>query len=151
MNWKLAIVNGPNLNKLGKREAHHYGRQTWETVREGLEKWGFQNDIPLLFFQSNSEGALIDYLQNAEETVSGILFNPGAYAHTSIALADCVASLSIPVVEVHISKTGRREPFRAHSYIAEAAQACIVGFGVQGYRQGLELLKYLTHGGLEQR
>lgn len=136
---------------LGKRESHHYGVKTWDVIWKDIEKWGMKNDIPLNYFQSNNEGALIDYLQGVTAKTSGVLFNPGAYAHTSIALRDCVADMSIPVVEVHLSKIHKREAFRAHSYIAEVAEACIVGFGEEGYLLGLELLKHLTHDSTQQR
>ncbi|MDO8527346.1 MAG: type II 3-dehydroquinate dehydratase [Deltaproteobacteria bacterium] len=140
MALQFAVVNGPNLNRLGKRENHHYGSQTWNSIFKELEMFGRAHDISLEAFQSNSEGALIDYLQEVEFRVQGILFNPGAYAHTSIALRDCVASLSVPVVEVHLSKIGKRESFRTHSYIAEVAEGYIVGFGAFGYSLGLKLL-----------
>lgn len=140
MSCKISIVNGPNLNKLGKRDPKLYGSKTWEAIWSDLKKWGEEKQIALHYFQSNSEGSLIDHLQELDEKTDGILLNPGAYAHTSIALADCVADLSVPVVEVHLSKTHQRETFRRHSYIAEVAQACIVGFGEAGYRLGLELL-----------
>ncbi|MDO8494827.1 MAG: type II 3-dehydroquinate dehydratase [Deltaproteobacteria bacterium] len=137
---KILIINGPNLNWLGYREIFHYGTKPWEEIWGDLKNWAQTRNVTLATFQSNHEGVLIDTLQEKSETVDGIVFNPGAYAHTSIALRDCVASLSVPVVEVHLSKTHQREPFRHHSYVAEVAQASIVGFGSDGYRLGVELL-----------
>ena len=138
---QITIVNGPNLNWLGKRETSIYGTQTWEEIFADLQSWGKKEGIEVSWFQSNHEGVLIDYLQKVNSETDGVLFNPGAYAHTSIALRDCVASLDIPVVEVHLSRLQKREPFRRHSYIAEVAQASIAGFGPKGYMLALELLK----------
>lgn len=148
MKRRFAVVNGPNLNWLGRREPKYYGTQSWDEIARSLLGWAERGEGDLDFFQSNSEGALIDYLQSLaqrpnHERVVGIVFNPGAYAHTSIALRDCVAMLSIPVVEVHLSAIQNREKFRHHSYIADVAQARIVGFGWQGYLLGLELLKHV--------
>lgn len=142
MSPTLSLINGPNLNWLGRRERPVYGTESWEDIWKDLEVWGQANDIHLSYFQSNSEGALIDHLQSIDAEVQGVVFNPAAYAHTSIALRDCVAAMNIPVVEVHLSNIYRRESFRRHSCIAEVAQADIVGFGARGYRLGLEFLKY---------
>lgn len=139
----FAVIHGPNLNWLGRRELRFYGTQTWEEIAQRLLAWAEANECHLDFFQSNSEGALIDYLQSLSDREAGIVFNPGAYAHTSIALRDCVAMLPIPVVEVHLSAIQNRETFRHYSYIADVAQATIVGFGEKGYKLGLEFLKYL--------
>ncbi|MDP2599211.1 MAG: type II 3-dehydroquinate dehydratase [Deltaproteobacteria bacterium] len=141
MTFHISIVHGPNLNWLGKRETAIYGTQTWEAIFAGLQAWGKKNEVALSWFQSNHEGVLIDYLQKVDSEVDGVLINPGAYSHTSIALRDCVASLDLPVIEIHLSKLQKREAFRHHSYIAEVAQATIAGFGPKGYMLGLELLK----------
>lgn len=141
---KFAIVHGPNLNWLGRRETQIYGSHSWEMIWEQLIKWSEKNSSKLVFFQSNSEGALIDYLQSCDNEFDGILLNPGAYTHTSIALRDCVACLRPPVVEVHFSNIYLRESFRHCSYIAEVAKASILGFGKEGYFLGLELLQYLV-------
>lgn len=143
MQRHFSVVNGPNLNWLGKREPRFYGTKTWEEMAHRLLAWAESNECHLDFFHSNSEGALIDYLQSLSNRSAGIVFNPGAYAHTSIALRDCVAMLPIPVVEVHLSAIQKRETFRHHSFIAEVAEATIVGFGEKGYFLGLELLKYV--------
>lgn len=140
MSLSIAVVNGPNLNRLGVREPHIYGSKSWDAIWEELQAFARPPGIDLHYFQSNSEGALIDHLQSLSEKADGIVFNPGAYAHTSIALMDCVASLSMPVVEVHLSRLRKRDPFRHHSFVAEAACASIVGFGPDGYRMGLTLL-----------
>lgn len=137
------VINGPNLNRLGKREPKIYGCQTWDAVWETLREWTEKNEVKVTYFQSNHEGALIDRLQVAEEKADGILLNPGAYAHTSIALLDCVASLSIPVVEVHITNIRKRESFRTESLLQGAVSGFIAGFGTKGYLLGLVLLKNL--------
>ncbi|MBI4124732.1 MAG: 3-dehydroquinate dehydratase [Deltaproteobacteria bacterium] len=137
------MVNGPNLNWLGKREPKIYGTQSWAAIWGALEKWGRRNEVDLDYFQSNHEGALIDYLQDASGRAAGIVFNPAALAHTSIALRDCVAMLPVPLVEVHLTPIQKREIFRHHSHVADAAAATISGFGPDGYFLSLALLKHL--------
>lgn len=128
---KILIINGPNLNLLGKREPHLYGTVSFEeylvTLKESFP------EAELDYYQSNHEGCLIDKLQEADGQYSGVVMNPGAYAHTSIAIADCIRSIQIPVVEVHISDITQREPYRHHSYTAEACMKCIIGQGMNGY------------------
>lgn len=143
MKRKVAVVNGPNLNWLGKREPQIYGTRSWEEIWSELEAWGRRNEIELEYFQSNHEGGLIDYLQAASGRTAGIVFNPAAFAHTSIALRDCMAMLTVPVVEVHLTAVQNREVFRHYSHTAEAATAVISGFGPQGYFLSLALLKHL--------
>lgn len=142
----FAILHGPNLNWLGKREPRLYGRRTWEEIWAELNLWAEPQKIGLSYFQSNHEGALIDKLQqlDGDSKIDGILLNPAAYTHTSIALGDCVASLTTPVVEVHFTNIHRREPFRRGSTIAEPCQASILGFGPSGYLLGLDFLSYLV-------
>lgn len=128
---KILIINGPNLNLLGKREPEIYGSTPFETYLESLKQ-----DFPQVsfhYYQSNHEGCLIDQLQEADGHFDGVVMNPGAYAHTSIALADCIRAISVPVVEVHISDISRREPYRRQSYTAEACRACFTGYGLKGY------------------
>lgn len=137
------MVNGPNLNWLGKREPHIYGSKSWEVIWRELEQWGRHNEFSLEYFQSNHEGALIDYLQTISNQVLGIVINPAALAHTGIALRDCVAMLPTPVIEIHLSPVQNREPFRRRSYLAEVAQASFTGFGWRGYLHALGSLKYL--------
>lgn len=129
---KIEIVNGPNLNLLGTREPGIYGSQGFEACLESLKK-EFQ-DVEIGYFQSNSEGALIDHLQQVGFEADGIVLNAGAYTHTSIALQDCIRSLRSPVVEVHISNVHKREEFRHKSMIACACVGVICGFGLDSYR-----------------
>ncbi len=127
---KLLIINGPNLNLLGQREPHIYGKRTFEEYFELL-----QQEFPgvtMHYFQSNSEGAIIDQLHQAT-TYNGIVLNPGAYAHSSIAIADAIAAIETPVVEVHISNTFAREAFRHKSMIAPYCVGSIIGLGLKGY------------------
>lgn len=135
---KILIINGPNLNLLGKREPEIYGRQSFESYFEGL-----QLEFPgvtLHYFQSNHEGDLIDKLHEAGFTYAGIVFNPGALAHTSIALADAVSAIETPVVEVHISNIHARESFRQRSYLSAACVGCIFGLGLKGYELAVDYL-----------
>lgn len=130
---KLLVVNGPNLNLLGTRETQIYGNVTFEAYFETLKA---QTDHTLSYFQSNIEGELIDCLQNA--TADGIILNAGGYTHTSVALRDCIAAISIPVVEVHISNIAGRESFRHESLLSPVCKGCIFGFGLNGYRLAIE-------------
>lgn len=133
---KILIINGPNLNLLGKREPEIYGRESFEDFFETLKK-----DYPghtLEYFQSNHEGELLDRLHEAGFSADGIVLNAGAYTHSSIALADAVAAISAPVIEVHISNVHRRESFRQHSYLSAYCVGSIVGLGLDGYRLALE-------------
>ncbi len=129
---KLLIMNGPNLNLLGTREPETYGATTLSDLEQYLEK-AFQ-DHEMAFFQSNHEGALIDRIHQARiEGVEGIVFNPGAYTHTSIALRDAIAGVQIPVIEVHISNVHAREAFRHTSMLAPVCKGQICGLGLRGY------------------
>lgn len=134
----IHIINGPNLNLLGKREPEIYGSQTFETYFETL-KPQFP-DLRLHYFQSNHEGALIDYLHEHGFAAHGIMLNAGAYTHTSIALADAIAAIPAPVVEVHISNVHAREVFRHKSCIAAVCKGAIIGLGLEGYRLGVQYL-----------
>lgn len=135
---KILILNGPNLNLLGRREPEIYGTVSFETYLEHLKSQFSQHQI--VYYQSNHEGCLIDKLQEADGDYDAVVMNPGGYAHTSIALADCIRAISIPVIEVHISDITRREPFRKHSYTAEACVKCISGLGLEGYAKAIEML-----------
>lgn len=134
----IQIINGPNLNLLGKREPEIYGSQTFEEYFEYLitEYAGHT----LHYFQSNHEGALIDKMQEVGFSADGIIINPGGYTHTSIALADTAAAITSPVIEVHISNIYERESFRHHSYIKANCKASVVGQGIDGYKQAIDLL-----------
>jgi 3-dehydroquinate dehydratase-2 len=131
----IIIINGPNLNLLGVREPEIYGGETFEDFFERL-----QLDFPgvcLHYFQSNAEGAIIDKLHEVGFRFDGIILNAGAYTHTSIAIADAVAAINTPVIEVHISNVFAREPFRHHSYLAKYCTGSIAGLGLQGYALAL--------------
>ena len=136
---KILILNGPNLNLLGKREPEIYGHTSFDDYLPQLRKRFPQHEIT--YFQSNHEGVLIDQLQEADKQYDAVVMNPGGYAHTSIALADCIRAISIPVVEVHISDISKREPYRRHSFTAEACVKCISGLGLEGYAKAIEALE----------
>ena len=135
---RIQIINGPNLNLLGKREPTVYGNQTFESFYLEL-KSQFQ-DVELEYFQSNTEGAIIDKLHEVGFGFDGIVLNAGAYTHTSIAIADAIRSLPTPVIEVHISNVFKRESFRHHSYLSEVCKGCIVGFGMDSYRLAINAI-----------
>ena len=136
---KISIINGPNLNLLGRRENDIYGNQTFNDFFEVLQKKFPQ--VQLAHFQSNIEGELIDRIQKAAQESDGIILNAAAYTHTSVGIADAVRAVSIPVVEVHISNTFSREDFRHKSFSAPYVKGVIVGFGLQSYE--LALLSFL--------
>ena len=133
---KILILNGPNLNLIGKREPEIYGSLSFEEYLPQLRERFPQHEID--FFQTNHEGVLIDKLQEADSQYNAVVINPGGYAHTSIALADCIRAIGIPVVEVHISDITKREPYRRHSYTGEACAMCFVGLGLEGYAKAIE-------------
>lgn len=135
---KIHILNGPNLNLLGKREPEIYGHVSFDDYLPQLRKKFPQHELS--YFQSNHEGVLIDLLQEADGQYDAVVMNPGAYAHTSIALADCIRAISIPVVEVHLSDITKREPYRRHSFTAEACVKCLSGMGLEGYDRAIESL-----------
>lgn len=135
---KILILNGPNLNLLGKREPQIYGNRSFENFLQDLQDT--TDGADLHYFQSNHEGALIDRLHEADSAFDGVVINAGAYSHTSIALADAVGSISVPVVELHISNVYRRESFRQHSFLSAKCVGCIVGLGLDGYRLAVDYL-----------
>ncbi|KAB8128458.1 type II 3-dehydroquinate dehydratase [Gracilibacillus oryzae] len=130
----IMLLNGPNLNRLGKREPDIYGHETLEDVARIVNETLRPANHSLIAKQSNHEGELIDWIHEAEGTVDGIIFNPGAYTHTSIALRDAISSISVPVIEVHISNVHKREEFRHTSLLAPVCTGQIVGLGIQGYQ-----------------
>ncbi|WP_035727980.1 type II 3-dehydroquinate dehydratase [Eisenibacter elegans] len=135
---RYLILNGPNLNLLGKREPEIYGSQSFEEYFSSLQE-AFA-DVELHYFQSNHEGALIDKIHEVGFSFQGVVINAGAYTHTSIALADALAAVPMPAVEVHISNIHAREAFRRHSYIAPQCIGMITGLGLQGYQLALSFL-----------
>lgn len=134
---KIAVIQGPNLNMLGIREQHIYGPMSLEQIHEQLKSAAEQNGIELEFFQSNLEGEIVDRIQECLGTVDGIMINPAAYSHTSIAIKDALSAVNMPVVEVHISNIYKREEFRQKSITAGASTGVISGFGPFGYHMGL--------------
>lgn len=139
-NWQVLIIHGPNLNMLGKREPEIYGKTTLDEINSMLEEHGKRLGIAVETFQSNHEGAIVDKIQEAATAQKGIIINPAAYTHTSVAIRDALLLLDIPVIEIHISNIYKREPFRHKSMISDVATAQIVGFGVKGYSMALEAL-----------
>lgn len=133
----VAVVHGPNLRLLGRREPEVYGTDTLADVNARLAAEASALGVQLEFFQSNHEGELLDYLEDAAPRVEGFLVNPGAYTHTSVALRDALVGVSRPFVEVHLSNTAAREPFRRHSYLSDVAAGVVFGFGVESYVLGL--------------
>ena len=137
---KILVINGPNLNMLGIREPSHYGRETYADLVKKIEDYCEGKNIICECYQSNHEGCLVDKIQEAYGVFDGIVIHPGAYTHTSIALLDAVKSVSIPTVEVHISKVEEREDFRQISYIRLACVKTITGQGTDGYLQAIDFL-----------
>ncbi|HVN86983.1 MAG TPA: type II 3-dehydroquinate dehydratase [Candidatus Binatia bacterium] len=137
---RILVVHGPNLNLIGTREPAVYGGETLSSIERRLRKLAVELHVGLESFQSNSEGALVDRIQRARDTVDGILINPGAYTHTSIALRDALLAVDLPTVEVHLSNVHRREEFRHRSLIAPVAAGQILGFGGDSYLLGLRAL-----------
>ena len=140
----LLLINGPNLNLVGKREPSIYGAQTLEDIQEDLLTSAIDLDVKLKFFQSNSEGEMIDCIQNSVGFIDGILINAGAYTHTSIALRDALLGVAIPYVEVHLSNIYSREEFRHKSFLSDKALGLVCGFGANSYQLALEgIVSYL--------
>lgn len=137
---RMLVLHGPNLNLLGMREPDVYGRMTLEEINARLVGWGKAEQVEVRCAQSNHEGALIDALQEARAWADGVVFNPGGYTHTSVALRDAISSIGIPVVEVHMSNVYAREQFRHTSMISAVCKGKIVGFGWQSYLLGVKAL-----------
>lgn len=140
---KLLVLNGPNLNFLGIREPEIYGRATYADLVRLIESYAAQNGFSVTCFQSNHEGDLVDQIQQAYGKFDGIIFNPAAYTHTSVAIADAVKAVGLPTVEVHISDTTKREAFRQVSYVRAACVATVQGLGFDGYLKAADILKEL--------
>ena len=137
---KLLVINGPNLNLLGIREPGIYGAESYETLCARVRDYAAERGVEVELYQSNHEGDLVDKIQAALGDADGIVINPGAYTHTSVALLDAVKAVSIPTVEVHISDVSAREDFRQISYIRAACAATISGHGLAGYTEAMALL-----------
>ena len=135
---KLLIVNGPNLNMLGLREPEIYGKTTYQDLVNLINDWANELKVEVEVFQSNHEGELLDKIQSVYGKVDGIIINAGAYTHTSIALLDCVKSVNIKTVEVHISDIYKREDFRHISYVGMACVKSFIGLGIEGYKKAME-------------
>ena len=137
---KILVINGPNLNMLGIREPAHYGRETYADLVNKIQSHCDSKGVDVTLFQSNHEGALVDEIQKAYGVMDGIVINPGAYTHTSIAILDAVKSTMIPTIEVHISKLDEREDFRQISYIRLACIDSVIGMGTDGYNIAIDKL-----------
>ena len=137
---KILVLNGPNLNMLGIREPALYGHHTLDDIREMCALRAEADDLIIDFRQSNHEGELVEWIQQARSACAGIIINPGGYTHTSVAIMDALLLNELPVIEVHISNIFRREDFRGHSYTLQAASGMITGFGAHGYVLALEAI-----------
>lgn len=137
---KILVINGPNLNMLGIREPDIYGKSTYKDLCDLISDYADRKGITVKFFQSNHEGALVDEIQAAYQNFDGIVINPGAYTHTSVALLDAVKTVGIPTVEVHISAVENREDFRQVSFIRAACIKTITGLGFDGYLRAIDTL-----------
>ena len=142
---KILVLNGPNINMLGIREPDVYGKNTFADLLTLLEQTAREENIEIVQYQSNHEGCLVDKIQEAYGVFDGIVINPAAYTHTSVAILDALKAVSIPAVEVHISDVDSREPFRQISYASMACKKTIKGQGLQGYRQAILFLKDFLH------
>lgn len=140
----IAVIHGPNLNLLGMREKEIYGETTLESINQHIQNLAEQHNMKVEFFQSNHQGAIIDYLHQSRASIDGIVINPAAYTHTSVAIRDALAAIAIPCVEVHLSNIHARESFRHTSLIAPVCIGQISGFGPQSYSLGFQaILEYI--------
>ena len=142
----ILVLNGPNLNLLGQREPEVYGQMTLSEIDQRLKSVGENMGLEVRAYQSNVEGELIDALHDARDWASGVIFNPGGYTHTSVALRDAVAAIDLPVVEVHLSNVDAREEFRRRSLISPVCMGKIAGFGWRSYMLGLHALAWVIEG-----
>ncbi|MEE8083744.1 MAG: type II 3-dehydroquinate dehydratase [Alphaproteobacteria bacterium] len=149
MSSKVLILNGPNLNMLGTREVEIYGKDTLADIEAKVRARADGTAMEIDFRQSNSEAELVDWIQQAQGIFDGIIINAGAYTHTSIAILDALNMVDLPIIEVHLSNIFRRETFRKDSYIADAANGLITGFGGTGYLLALEAMSELTDAGTQ--
>ena len=138
---KLFVINGPNLNMLGIREKNIYGTQTYAALLAYIQQVCEREEITVECFQSNHEGAIVDFIQSAYQNADGIVINPAAYTHTSVAILDALKAVSLPAVEVHLSDVSKREPFRQMSYAGMACEKSFIGMGFRGYEEAILYLK----------
>ncbi len=143
MSRLIYVLNGPNLNLLGKRQPHIYGHETMVDVEKSCRDLASELKLEIRFHQSNREYEIIDWIHEARETAGGIVINPGAFTHTSIAILDALNTFDHPIFEVHISNVHKREEFRHHSYVSGVATGVMAGFGTQGYTLALRRVAYL--------
>ena len=136
----IYILNGPNLNLLGEREPEIYGRTTLAQIGRMCAAQAKGHGLPVIFRQSNHEGELVDWIQEARTHACAILINPGAYSHTSVALLDALTACNCPIIEVHLSNLAKREAFRHHSWVSQAATGVIMGLGAQGYLRAIDAI-----------
>ena len=134
---KILVINGPNLNMLGIREPDIYGKQSFDALQKFIRDSAAELGLSVTLFQSNHEGEIVDIIQSAYGVYDGIVINPAAYTHTSVAILDALSAVGIPTVEVHLSDISAREEFRRHSYVSLVAKKTICGLGFEGYRQAL--------------
>lgn len=143
---KILLINGPNLNLLGLREPEVYGHETLADIVDDLRSYAAERDVELSDFQSNSEGDLVTAIHGARQTVDGIVLNPGAYTHYSIAIRDAISGVALPVIETHLSNVHAREPFRSVSVLSPVCVGVVAGFGRNSYFVALDgLLRHLGH------
>ena len=135
---KILVINGPNLNMLGIREPDIYGKQSFDALQKFIRDSAAELGLSVTLFQSNHEGEIVDIIQSAYGVYDGIVINPAAYTHTSVAILDALSAVGIPTVEVHLSDISAREGFRRHSYVSLVAKKTICGLGFEGYRQALQ-------------
>ena len=141
----IAVLNGPNINFIGIREPHIYGTDTYKDLEKIIREHCADKDIGVEIYQSNHEGALVDKIQECYGKVDGIIINPGAYTHTSIAILDALKAVNIPAVEIHLSNVSKREPFRQISYIRNYCKKTITGKGIRGYIEAIDFLNNLNN------
>lgn len=139
---KLLVINGPNLNMLGIREKNLYGARDFNTLCDFIRKTAEKLNVEVELYQSNHEGDLVDCIQSAYQRIDGIVINPGAYTHTSVALLDALKAVSIPACEVHLTDVNAREEFRKISYVRLACEKTFAGYGFDGYKMAMEYLVY---------
>src|SRR5882757_1457600 len=146
MNRVIYVLNGPNLNLLGKRQPHIYGHETLADVEADCRRLAAELKLEIRFHQSNREYEIVDWVHEAREIAAGIVINPAAFTHTSVAILDALNTFDAPIIEVHISNVHKREAFRHHSYVSTIASGVIAGFGTQGYQFALQRMARLIEG-----